>query len=108
MRDSIGVAYRFALLCAGLLTIGCGGPQRPFPAGDAPMSMPPSPKEIISTDTSWEREFGLVQGVKANGIVVLSGQMSVDENGGIVGKGSMEAQMPMPMWRRYCSSSISR
>ena len=57
------------------------------------MSGPLPLKETTTLDTSWEREFGLVQGVKASGLVFLSGQMSIDENGVVVGKGSMEAQM---------------
>lgn len=43
--------------------------------------------------TPWENEFGLVQGATAGGIVFLSGQVSVDEHGTFVGKGSMEVQM---------------
>lgn len=57
------------------------------------MHGPPSPKEPKFLDTSWEREFGLAQGVRASGLVVVSGQMSVDENGLVVGKGSMDVQM---------------
>lgn len=93
MRNPMDVPYRFMLLCAGLLLLGCAGPPRSYPVGDMPMSGPLPLKETTTLDTSWEREFGLVQGVKASGLVFLSGQMSIDENGVVVGKGSMEAQM---------------
>lgn len=93
MKNYVGVPSRFALLVAGLLTVGCMGPQRTYPAADGPTGGAPAPREIISTNTSWEREFGQVQGVKANGLVMLSGQMSLDEKGLVVGKGSMDVQM---------------
>lgn len=93
MTDYLDVSYRFTLLVATLLIIGCTGPQHTYPAGDFPGSGLPSPREIISMDTSWEREFGQVQGVKASGLVFVSGQVSVDEKGLLVGKGSLETQM---------------
>lgn len=93
MKDYLDVSYRFTLLVATLLIIGCTGPQHTYPAGDFPGSGLPSPREIISMDTSWEREFGQVQGVKASGLVFVSGQVSVDEKGILVGKGSLETQM---------------
>jgi enamine deaminase RidA (YjgF/YER057c/UK114 family) len=55
--------------------------------------MPPSIKETKSMGISWENEFGLVQGAKTGGFVFLSGQLSLDEKGIVVGKGSMDAQM---------------
>lgn len=76
-----------------LLVWGCAEPQRSYPVRDYPMSIPPSIKETKSLGTSWENEFGLVQGAKAGGVVFLSGQLSLDEKGIVVGKGSMEAQM---------------
>jgi enamine deaminase RidA (YjgF/YER057c/UK114 family) len=57
------------------------------------MPLPPIIKETKSMGTSWENESGLVQGAKAGGFVFLSGQLSLDENGIVVGKGSMDAQM---------------
>jgi enamine deaminase RidA (YjgF/YER057c/UK114 family) len=57
------------------------------------MPMPPSIKETKSMGTYWENEFGLVQGAKTGGFVFLSGQLSLDEKGIVVGKGSMDAQM---------------
>lgn len=60
---------------------------------DAPVTIPPISKETKASGTPWENEFGLVQGAKAGGIVFLSGQLSLDEKGAVVGKGSMEAQM---------------
>lgn len=79
------------LLCA--LMSGCAEPQRSYPTRDSPMSIPPSIKETKSLGTPWENEFGLVQGAKAGGVVFFSGQLSLDEKGMVVGKGSMEAQM---------------
>ena len=76
-----------------LLVWGCAEPQRSSPVRDYPISVPPSIKETKSLGTSWENEFGLVQGAKAGGLVFLSGQLSLDEKGMVVGKGSMEAQM---------------
>jgi enamine deaminase RidA (YjgF/YER057c/UK114 family) len=57
------------------------------------MPMPPSIKETKSMGISWENEFGLVQGAKTGGFVFLSGQLSLNEKGIVVGKGSMDAQM---------------
>lgn len=93
MKDPIGAPYRFVLLVIGLLIAGCAGPQRTSPAADFPPAGAPAAREIISMDTPWEREFGLVQGVKASGLVIVSGQLSLDEQGLVVGKGSMEVQM---------------
>lgn len=72
---------------------GCAEPQRSSPVRDYPLSIPPSIKETKSLGTTWENEFGLVQGAKAGGLVFLSGQLSLDEKGMVVGKGSVEAQM---------------
>jgi 2-iminobutanoate/2-iminopropanoate deaminase len=76
-----------------LLVWGCSEPQRSYPVRDYPMSIPPGIKETKSLGTSWENEFGLVQGVKAGGVVFLSGQLSLDEKGMVIGKGSMDLQM---------------
>jgi enamine deaminase RidA (YjgF/YER057c/UK114 family) len=76
-----------------LLVWGCAEPQRSYPVRDYPMPMPPSIKETKSMGISWENEFGLVQGAKAGGFVFLSGQLSLDDKGIVVGKGSMDAQM---------------
>jgi 2-iminobutanoate/2-iminopropanoate deaminase len=85
---------RLVLVLLMILPVwGCAEPQRSYPARDYPMSIPPSIKETKSLGTSWENEFGLVQGAKAGGVVFLSGQLSLDEKGMVVGKGSMEAQM---------------
>ncbi len=73
------------------------------------MSGPLPLKETTTLDTSWEREFGLVQGVKASGLVFLSGQMSIDENGVVVGKGTWKRRCdrPIPMSKKCCNNSIS-
>jgi len=72
----------------------CAESQRSYPAArDYPMAIPLSIKETKSLGTSWENEFGFVQGAKAGGVVFLSGQLGLDEKGMVVGKGSMDAQM---------------
>jgi 2-iminobutanoate/2-iminopropanoate deaminase len=76
-----------------MLVCGCSEPQRSYPVRDHPISIPPSIKETKSLGTPWENEFGLVQGAKAGGVVFLSGQLSLDEKGLVVGKGSMEVQL---------------
>jgi 2-iminobutanoate/2-iminopropanoate deaminase len=76
-----------------LLTLGCAETQRSHPTHDYPVAVPPSVKETKSLGTSWENEFGLVQGTKGGGVVFLAGQFGLDEKGVIVGKGSMEVQM---------------
>lgn len=88
------ILSRLALVLAMVLPVwGCAEPQRPYPVRDYPLSVPPSLKETKSLGTSWENEFGFVQGAKAGGVVFLSGQLGLDEKGMVVGKGSMDAQM---------------
>ena len=41
----------------------------------------------------WEKEYGYAQAVKVGDTIFLSGQVSHDEKGSIVGIGDMEAQM---------------
>jgi 2-iminobutanoate/2-iminopropanoate deaminase len=41
----------------------------------------------------WEKEYGYAQAVKVGDTIYLSGQVSHDETGKIVGPGDMEAQM---------------
>lgn len=50
-------------------------------------------KEVKSLGMSWEKEYGYAQAVKVGDTIYLSGQVSHDETGNIVGKGDMEAQM---------------
>lgn len=56
---------------------------RSHPWRDAPDAV----AEATSLRTSWEKEFGLVQGVQSGNLVFLSGQLGIDEAGIIVGKG---------------------
>jgi enamine deaminase RidA (YjgF/YER057c/UK114 family) len=42
---------------------------------------------------SWEKEYGYAQAVKFRDTIYVSGQVSHDDRGNIVGRGDMEAQM---------------
>jgi 2-iminobutanoate/2-iminopropanoate deaminase len=50
-------------------------------------------KEAKSLGMPWEKEYGYAQAVKAGDIIYLSGQVSHDDTGKIVGHGDMETQM---------------
>jgi 2-iminobutanoate/2-iminopropanoate deaminase len=50
-------------------------------------------KEAKSLGMSWEKEYGYSQAVKVDNTIYLSGQVSHDDKGNIVGRGDMEAQM---------------
>lgn len=41
----------------------------------------------------WEKEYGYAQAVKVENTIYVSGQVSHDDRGNIVGHGDMEAQM---------------
>ena len=47
----------------------------------------------MSLGMPWEKEYGYSQAVKVGGTIYVSGQVSHDDNGNVVGKGDMEAQM---------------
>jgi 2-iminobutanoate/2-iminopropanoate deaminase len=50
-------------------------------------------KEAKSRGMSWEKEYGYCQAVKVDNTIYVSGQVSHDDKGNIVGRGNMEAQM---------------
>jgi 2-iminobutanoate/2-iminopropanoate deaminase len=50
-------------------------------------------KEAKSLGMPWEQEYGYAQGVKVGDTIYLSGQVSHDDRGTIIGRGDMEAQM---------------
>ena len=50
-------------------------------------------KAAKSFGMPWEKEYGYAQAVKVGDTIFLSGQVSHDEKGSIVGIGDMEAQM---------------
>jgi len=50
-------------------------------------------KETKSLGMSWEKEYGYAQAVKVGDTIYVSGQVSHDDKGNIVGHGDMEAQM---------------
>jgi enamine deaminase RidA (YjgF/YER057c/UK114 family) len=50
-------------------------------------------KEVKSLGMPWENKYGYSQAVKVGNTIYLSGQVSHDENGNIVGEGNMELHM---------------
>lgn len=50
-------------------------------------------KEEKNLNMPWEKEYGYSQAVKVGDTIYLSGQISHDETGEIVGVGDVEAQM---------------
>ncbi len=50
-------------------------------------------KETITLGMPWEKEYGYSQAVKVGDTIYVSGQVSHDDEGNILGEGSMEVQM---------------
>ena len=50
-------------------------------------------KETKNFGMPWEKEYGYVQAVKVGDNIYVSGQVSHDDTGNIVGRGDMETQM---------------
>src|SRR3712207_4792871 len=50
-------------------------------------------KETTSLGMPWEKEYGYAQAVQVRDAIYISGQVSHDDKGNIVGRGDMEAQM---------------
>ena len=50
-------------------------------------------KEIKSLGMPWEKEYGYAQAVKVGDTIYVSGQVSHDDRGNIVGPRDMETQM---------------
>lgn len=50
-------------------------------------------KETTSLGMPWEKEYGYAQAVKVGDTIYVSGQVSHDDRGDIVGLDDMEAQM---------------
>jgi 2-iminobutanoate/2-iminopropanoate deaminase len=53
----------------------------------------PISKDSKSLNMPWEQDYGYSQAVKIGNTIYLSGQVSHDDNGNIVGPGDMEMQM---------------
>lgn len=53
----------------------------------------PIQKETRSLGMPWEAQYGYAQAVRVGHTIYLSGQVSHDDEGNIVGEGDMEAQM---------------
>ncbi len=49
--------------------------------------------EAKSLNMPWEKEYGYAQGVRVGDTIYLSGQVSHDDKGNILGEGDMEVQM---------------
>jgi len=50
-------------------------------------------KEAKSLNMPWEKEYGYSQAVKVGDTIYISGQVSHDDKGNILGEGDMEVQM---------------
>jgi 2-iminobutanoate/2-iminopropanoate deaminase len=50
-------------------------------------------KQTKNFGMPWEKEYGYAQAVKVGDTIYVSGQVSHDETGKIVGRGDIEAQM---------------
>jgi enamine deaminase RidA (YjgF/YER057c/UK114 family) len=50
-------------------------------------------KEAKSLGMPWEKEYGYSQAVKVDNTIYVSGQVSHDDKGNIVGRGNMQVQM---------------
>ena len=50
-------------------------------------------KEAKSLGMPWEEEYGYAQAVKVGDTIYLSGQVSHDDDGNVLGEGEMEVQM---------------
>ena len=50
-------------------------------------------KEAKNLGMSWEKEYGYSQAIKVGDTIYISGQVSHDDQGNIVGEGNMERQM---------------
>ena len=50
-------------------------------------------KQTATLGMPWEKEFGYAQAVKVGDTIYLSGQVSHDDDGNVVGVGDMEAQV---------------
>ncbi len=50
-------------------------------------------KEAKSLGMPWEKEYGYSQAVKVGDTIHLSGQVSHDDKGNVLGEGNMEVQM---------------
>ncbi len=53
----------------------------------------PIDKEAKSLNIPWEQEYGYSQAVKVGDTIYLSGQVSHDDEGNVLGEGDMEVQM---------------
>ena len=50
-------------------------------------------KEAKSLGMPWEKEYGYSQAVKVDNTIYVSGQVSHDDKGNIIGRGDMQVQM---------------
>ena len=50
-------------------------------------------KEVNSLNMPWEKEYGYSQAAKVGSVIYISGQVSHDDEGNILGEENMEVQM---------------
>jgi enamine deaminase RidA (YjgF/YER057c/UK114 family) len=62
-------------------------------------------KESKSLGMSWEKEYGYSQAVKVDNTIYVSGQVSHDDKGNIVGRGDMQVQMRQAYANIFCKLS---
>ena len=64
-------------------------------------------KEAKSFGMSWEKEYGYSQAIKVDNTIYVSGQVSHDERGNIVGPGIWTCRCAKPtLTSRRCSRSM--
>jgi 2-iminobutanoate/2-iminopropanoate deaminase len=66
-------------------------------------------QETKSLDMPWEKDYGYAQAVKVGDTIFVSGQVSHDDKGSIIGRGDMDAQMRQAYANiRSCWRSMGR
>lgn len=51
-----------------------------------------SVREVAYLDVAWERSYGYAQAVRAGGVIYVSGQLSHDQEGNLVGPAGLDEQ----------------
>lgn len=61
-------------------------------------------KDVQGFGVPWEDSYGYVQAVKVGSTIYMSGQLGHDEQGNLVGSGSLEENMEMQMRQTYVNA----